>query len=72
MLSKTIMKRFSQNALLGAKSTATRSMASDSVTYDFKDLIVDPDQKGDPIYHKYRLDDHDLPTTATTNKAELL
>ena len=72
MLSKTLFKRISNNTLLGAKSASARSFGSDSVTYDFKDLIRDPDQKGLPIYHTYRLDEKELPTTATTNKAELM
>jgi len=35
-------------------------------------LIRDPDQKGLPIYGTYKLDENDLPNTATTNKAELM
>merc|ERR1712086_286563 len=50
----------------------SRAFSSESVTYDFKDLIRDPDQKGLPIYATYKLDESSLPTTATTNKAELM
>jgi pyruvate dehydrogenase E1 component alpha subunit len=42
------------------------------VTYDFKDLIRDPDQKGHPIYETYKLNEGDMPMKATTNKEELM
>jgi len=29
---------------------------SNSVTYEMKDLILDPDQKGQPIWHLHRLE----------------
>ena len=61
-----------KNALFGVRSSSSRAFSSESVTYDFKDLIRDPDQKGDPIYATHRLDESSLPTTATTNKAELM
>ena len=63
MLSKLITKR---SALLAQRSFST------SVTYDFKDLILDPDQKGHPIYETYKLDEKEMPMTATTNKEELM
>jgi hypothetical protein len=34
----------------------TRGFSSDSVTYEMKDLILDPDQKGQPVWHLYRLE----------------
>lgn len=71
MLTKTL-RRLTGNTLMGARSCASRSFGSDSVTYDFKDLIIDPDQKGHPIYYTYLLDEKELPTKATTNKAELM
>jgi hypothetical protein len=71
MLSKTF-NRLSQNTLLGSRSAISRSFGSESVTYDFKDLIIDPEQKGHQIYHTYKLDEKELPNKATTNKAELM
>jgi len=52
--------------------TGVRYFSNESVTYDFKDLIIDPEQKGQPIYELYRLEEKDMPRTATTNKAELM
>jgi len=72
MLAKSMMQKMTKNALFGVRSSSSRAFSSDSVTYEFKDLIRDPDQKGQPIYATYRLDDKDLPNTATTNKAELM
>ena len=34
----------------------SRAFSNQSVTYDFKDLIIDPEQKKDPIYHLHHLD----------------
>jgi hypothetical protein len=51
---------------------AARCFSSDSVTYDFKDLIRDPEQKGQPIYSLYRLEESQMPMKATTNKDELM
>ena len=62
-------KMASTNAAL--LNTASRTFASNTVTYDFKDLILDPEQKGKPVYETYRLDGQNMPTTATTNKEEL-
>uniref|UniRef100_A0A7S3FXU9 pyruvate dehydrogenase (acetyl-transferring) n=1 Tax=Strombidium rassoulzadegani TaxID=1082188 RepID=A0A7S3FXU9_9SPIT len=45
---------------------------SNTVTYDFKDLIIDPLVKGHPIYSTHRLDESSLPTKATTSKEELM
>ena len=72
MLAKSMIQKMTKNALLGVRSSSSRAFSSESVTYDFKDLIRDPDQKGDPIYATYKLDEGSLPTTATTNKAELM
>ena len=67
MLTKGVSKNI--NPLL---ATAFRSFGSNSVTYDFKDLILDPQQKGQPIYKLYRLDEKIMPTKATTTKEELM
>ena len=45
---------------------------SSSVTYDFKDLILDPEQKDKQLYSLYRLEEAGMPTKATTNKVELM
>jgi hypothetical protein len=37
---------------------AVRSFSSQSVTYDFKDLILDPEQKGKPIYYLHHLEEN--------------
>jgi pyruvate dehydrogenase E1 component alpha subunit len=62
MLTKTLNKRF---------LTQARAF-SNSVTYDFKDLLLDPLVKGQPIYETHRLDESSMPTKATTNKDELM
>ena len=49
-----------------------RAFSSQSVTYDFKDLIIDPLQKGKPIYSTHLLDVNQMPMKATTNKDELM
>ena len=67
MLSRVLK---SQNA--GLFKQAARAFSSDSVTYDFKDLMKDPDQKDDPIFHLYKLEQEQMPTKATTNKDELM
>mmetsp|Transcript_17112 Transcript_17112/g.26457 ORF Transcript_17112/g.26457 Transcript_17112/m.26457 type:complete len:137 (-) Transcript_17112:831-1241(-) len=59
-------------SLLQKTVTAARAFSSNSVTYTFEDLIVDPHQKGRPIYQTHNLDGVEMPTTATTNKEELL
>ena len=45
---------------------------SSSVTYDFKDLILDPNQKGKDMYEVYKLEAEGMPMKATTNKEELM
>ena len=49
-----------------------RAFSNQSVTYDFKDLILDPNQKKDPIYQLHHLEQAQMPTKATTNKDELM
>lgn len=51
---------------------ARRCFSSNSVTYEFKDLIRDPEQKNSPLFHLYRLEQSEMPKTATTNKDELM
>jgi pyruvate dehydrogenase E1 component alpha subunit len=45
---------------------------SSSVTYDFKDLIYDPDFKDKPFYETHRMEESVLPKKVTTNKDELM
>ena len=61
-----------KNALLGSSRIAAKQFGSDSVTYEFKDLILDPNQKGKEIYELHRLEKSQMPNVATTNKAELM
>jgi pyruvate dehydrogenase E1 component alpha subunit len=65
MLTKTLAKS-------GLVHSASRSFASATVTYDFKDLIRDPEQKNLPIYKLHRLEESQMPMKATTNKDELM
>ena len=58
-------------SLIRTKVQAARAFSS-SVTYDFKDLILDPAQKGQKLYSLYKLEESGMPTTATTNKEELM
>jgi hypothetical protein len=45
---------------------------SNSVTYEMKDLILDPAQKDLPVWSLYRLEESNMPKTATTTKEELM
>ena len=67
MLTKTLNKMASKSLF-----TASRAFGSESVTYEFKDLILDPAQKGKPIYDTWKLEASGMPNTATTTKAELM
>jgi hypothetical protein len=51
-----ILHKSTQAALFAPKSYASSRQFSASVTYDFKDLILDPEQKGKPIYQLHLLD----------------
>jgi pyruvate dehydrogenase E1 component alpha subunit len=51
---------------------SSRAFSKTSVTYDLKDLIKDPNQKGQDIFSLYRLEQDQMPTSATTNKDELM
>lgn len=53
-------------------SVSMRNFSSNSVTYTFKDLIRDPKQKDSPIYRLHRLEESEMPNTATTTKEELM
>ena len=65
-------KSFLQKATnIFASQTSKKSMST-SVTYDFKDLIIDPAQKGKPIYQLHHLEESQMPNKATTNKDELM
>lgn len=57
---------------LFARAISQRTFASQTVTYDFKDLIIDPEQKGKPLYSTHLLDEAQMPKTATTSKDELM
>ena len=68
-MSKSLLNR----AVSGGVSRMMGARAfSNSVTYEMKDLIIDPDQKGKPVFSLYRLEESQMPTTATTNKDELI
>ena len=58
-----------QNGIVGVKH---RLFSSQSVTYDFKDLLIDPEVKGQPLYQLHLLEESQMPTKATTNKDELM
>ena len=65
-------KSFLQKATnIFASQTSKKSMST-NVTYDFKDLIIDPAQKGKPIYQLHHLEESQMPNKATTNKDELM
>ncbi len=75
MLSKTfrnLSKGVAHNNLKSILGNTQRAFSSPSVTYDFKDLILDPEQKGKPIYSLYKLQESQMPMKATTNKDELM
>jgi hypothetical protein len=67
MLTKTLAR--TNGAML---KMANRCFSSDTVTYDFKDLIRDPLQKDLPIYKLHHLQENEMPMKATTNKEELM
>jgi len=50
-----LSSKMSRGSSLLARMTA-RAFSNQSVTYDFKDLIIDPEQKKDPIYHLHHLE----------------
>jgi hypothetical protein len=50
---RVLIKAITKNTL---KSCA-RAFSNQSVTYDFKDLIIDPDQKGKDIFSLHRLEE---------------
>lgn len=68
MQTKSFLQRATKANLFGM----SRAFSSQSVTYDFKDLIRDPEQKGKPIYELHRLEQSQMPNKATTNKEELM
>lgn len=56
----------------GLKMMTGARAFSNSVTYEMKDLILDPEQKGQPVWSLYRLEEANMPKTATTTKEELM
>ena len=70
MQAKTLLQRATRSNFNLFRSA--RAFSSDSVTYDFKDLIRDPEQKGKAIYETHLLDAGQMPMKATTNKDELM
>jgi hypothetical protein len=71
-LSKSYLQKSLSGTFKKVIGTQARAFGADSVTYDFKDLILDPAAKGKPLYGLYKLDEEQMPKTATTNKAELM
>ena len=72
-MSKSLLqKAFARNQLSQMMGQSRRAFSSQSVTYDFKDLILDPNVKSKPLYELHHLDLKDMPTKATTNKEELM
>ena len=72
-MSKSLLqKAFARNQLTQMMGQSRRAFSSQSVTYDFKDLILDPQTKGKPLYELHHLSEKDMPTTATTTKDELM
>lgn len=69
MLSGRVLKKLSTQ---NTTNMCARAFSNQSVTYDFKDLIIDPDQKGKDIFSLHRLEQEQMPGKATTNKAELM
>jgi hypothetical protein len=60
MLTRTansIFAKTSGSVLLAPKSIANTRLFSSSVTYDFKDLILDPEAKNKPLYQLHRLEE---------------
>lgn len=54
MLAGRVLKSTTTKSTLLQKGA--RAFSSQSVTYDFKDLIIDPDQKGKDIFTLHRLE----------------
>ena len=71
-MSKSLLQRLTANNFAGLLRPQNSRAFSQSVTYDFKDLIRDPEQKGKPIYETHHLDAGQMPMKATTNKDELM
>jgi pyruvate dehydrogenase E1 component alpha subunit len=72
MLGRSYLQKSLAGSLKTVIGSQSRTFSSESVTYDFKDLIIDPEAKGKPLYHLYRLEESEMPKTATTTKAELM
>ena len=58
-----------QTGIMGVKKSL---FSSQTVTYDFKDLIIDPETKGKPLYELHLLEESQMPMKATTSKDELM
>jgi pyruvate dehydrogenase E1 component alpha subunit len=72
-MTKSLLQRLTANNFAGMmKQTGARAFSQATVTYDFKDLIRDPNQKNQPIYETHLLDEGQMPMKATTNKDELM
>ena len=65
----SLLQRCTAQNLFRASS---RAFSNNSVTYEIKDLVKDPNQKGQDIFSLYRLEQDQMPTTATTTKDELM
>jgi len=58
-----------QSGIVGVRHSL---FSSQTVTYDFKDLIIDPETKGKPLYDLHLLEESQMPMKATTSKDELM
>jgi|TARA_B110000285_G_scaffold111699_1_gene126734 pyruvate dehydrogenase E1 component alpha subunit len=67
-MSKSLLQKA---ASIFSQKTSSKAFST-SVTYDFKDLIIDPQQKDKAIYQLHRLEESQMPNKATTNKEELM
>ena len=53
---KSFLQKGSQNLFKTLVQSSTRAL-SNEVTYDFKDLILDPNTKEMPLYDLYKLEE---------------
>jgi len=71
-VSASLLNRACSGGFNKMMATTQRCFSSNSVTYSFEDLVIDPHQKGHPIWSLYKLDESEMPKSATTTKDELM
>lgn len=71
-VAKSFLNKGCSNGFLRMMGSRHFFSSSNSVTYEMKDLILDPEQKGKPIWALHRLEESQMPKTATTTKEELM